>query len=69
MKKFVLTFILLIIISFQLHAQWFWQNPKPQGNTLNSVDFVNENLGWAVGEYGTILKTTDGGMEWLIKTS
>ena len=28
---------------------WFWQNPLPQGNTLNSVKFVNLSVGWAVG--------------------
>jgi hypothetical protein len=28
---------------------WFWQNPLPQGNTLNSVKFINLSVGWAVG--------------------
>ena len=31
---------------------------------LNDVFFINEELGWAVGEHGTILKTTDGGESW-----
>jgi photosystem II stability/assembly factor-like uncharacterized protein len=31
---------------------------------LFDVDFVNENLGWAVGYFGTVLKTTDGGKTW-----
>ncbi|WP_373331244.1 YCF48-related protein [Salmonirosea aquatica] len=32
-------------------------------NTLNDVQFVG-NTGWIVGEYATLLKTTDGGTTW-----
>jgi len=57
-----------MILTGTLHAQladnWDWMNPKPQGNTINAIDFVNDNLGFAVGEYGTILKTTNGGVTW-----
>jgi photosystem II stability/assembly factor-like uncharacterized protein len=28
------------------------------------VDFRDERVGWAVGERGTILRTTDGGQSW-----
>jgi hypothetical protein len=45
MKKIVFVFAFLLTISFQLNAQWFWQNPLPQGNTLNSVDFIDANKG------------------------
>jgi photosystem II stability/assembly factor-like uncharacterized protein len=31
---------------------------------LNAVDFVDRDHGWAVGEFGTVLKTTDGGDHW-----
>lgn len=31
---------------------------------LHGVSFVNENLGWAVGDQGTIITTTDGGYNW-----
>ncbi len=48
---------------------WFWQNPLPQGNTLRAVHFVNATTGTAVGEAGTILRTTDGGSSWVIQTS
>ena len=41
---------------------------KPQPivrvSTLNSVWIYNENIGWSVGENGTILKTIDGGNNW-----
>jgi photosystem II stability/assembly factor-like uncharacterized protein len=36
---------------------------------LFSVHFKDNNIGWAVGEYGTILKTTNGGTNWTTYTS
>jgi hypothetical protein len=33
----------------------------PQGNSLSSVSFADSNTGYTVGDYGTIIKTTDGG--------
>src|SRR6201989_3006333 len=50
-------------------AQWVWQKPLPQGNPLNAVSFTDANNGTAVGEGGTILRTTDGGAHWTIQTS
>ncbi|MBN1481925.1 T9SS C-terminal target domain-containing protein [candidate division KSB1 bacterium] len=50
------------------HAQWISQNSgTTQG--LNGVDFVDAQTGYACGEFGTILKTTDGGANWQIVTS
>ena len=44
-----------------LSEDWFWQNPLPQGHALHAVHFVNATTGTAVGDFGTILRTTDGG--------
>ncbi|MHB8791870.1 MAG: YCF48-related protein [Thermoleophilia bacterium] len=46
---------------------WQWTNPSVQGNTLNSVSFVDDNLGYAAGIGGTVIKTTDGGANWTAK--
>lgn len=63
--KAVLTVIISFIVLTKIcSAQWFWQNPLPQGNTLHGVNFVSSTEGWAVGDYGTILKTTNGGTTW-----
>jgi photosystem II stability/assembly factor-like uncharacterized protein len=51
------------------YSQYNWINPKPQGNTLNSVCFVNDNIGYSVGNFGTVLKTIDGGLNWTILNS
>ena len=33
------------------------------------VDFINADTGWAVGEAGAIIKTTNGGQDWELKYS
>ncbi len=63
MKKIVFAF--LFSISFQVNAQWFWQNPLPQGNFLSDILFVDSINGYAAGTFGTILKSTDGGNNWV----
>ena len=64
MKKTLFLSIVLFLTGFSSFAQWEWQNPLPQGNTLNSVYFTDASTGYAVGVVGTILKTIDGGATW-----
>jgi len=47
-----------------LVGEWVWQHPLPQGNDLLAVDFVDANLGLAVGAGGAIIRTTNGGATW-----
>ena len=42
---------------------WQWGNPLPQGNTLRSISFAGPN-GYAAGDFGTLLRTADGGATW-----
>jgi photosystem II stability/assembly factor-like uncharacterized protein len=42
---------------------WQWGNPLPQGNTLRAMSFAG-STGYAAGEFGTLLRTTDGGSTW-----
>jgi photosystem II stability/assembly factor-like uncharacterized protein len=59
---------LLIVVSFicatNLFAQWEWQSPLPQGNTLNDVKIVSEKVVLAIGELGTVIRSTDTGETW-----
>jgi len=71
MKKISLTMkisLMLLLTNLPLFSQqsdnWMWLNPKPQGNNLYAVDFVDNNTGYAAGNFGTILKTTDNGSNW-----
>lgn len=47
-------------------SKWIWQNNKPTGNALNSIHFINNQIGWTVGDLGSIYKTTDGGVNWQV---
>src|SRR5664279_3899252 len=65
MKKTIA--ILLVLTASSIFSQssgWFWQNPLPQGHYIGSAKFVNSMIGFAVGDCGTVLKTTNGGMNW-----
>jgi len=65
MKK-LSTIICLFMLSVNAFSQWHWQNPLPQGNMLNSISFVDSNTGYAAGDAGTVVKTTDGGLTWVL---
>ena len=68
MKNLILILILLLLFHQTILSQsgWYWQNPYPQGNALYSISFVSvvADRGWAVGDLGTAIYTTDGGSTW-----
>jgi len=71
MKKFYLSTLLLFSILFAhvpAFSQWYQLNSGTT-NHLNSVFFTDENTGYAVGENGTILKTTNGGDTWILQNT
>jgi photosystem II stability/assembly factor-like uncharacterized protein len=39
----------------------------PVDSTLNSVAFADAHVGWAVGHWGVVLKTEDGGDTWALQ--
>jgi photosystem II stability/assembly factor-like uncharacterized protein len=62
--KILIYLIIAFFLPGEIICQWFWQNPLPQGNPLTEIEFVSPQTGYAVGYYGTLLKTTDGGISW-----
>ena len=68
MKTLLQTLFFFLLVTQFCFAQWFQQNSGTTKN-LNAVIFTDLNIGFAVGDSGTILKTTDGGGSWLIQTS
>ena len=68
MRKFILLLLILILTLNVLYSQggWQFQNPNPTGNLLNSVHFANAFTGYAVGMYGTLIKTIDAGNSWTL---
>lgn len=70
MRKFTFLAVMFCIFGFSniINAQW---NPLTSGTskTLESVYFTDTNTGYAVGWGGTILKTDNGGTNWITQTS
>ena len=70
MKTKDLSLIFIVLLSFVSQAiaqttnDWQWQYPKPQGNTLRDIYVFNKDTAIAVGDLGTVIKTTDGGASW-----
>src|SRR5438093_755140 len=71
MKRFQRAALIMIgatvlpwVIAAQGNIRPTWQNPFPQGNSLNDVQAVSPSIAYAVGDHGTILKSTSGGLKW-----
>ena len=60
-------FFFLLITQF-CFAQWYQQNSGTT-QSLRAVHFADSNNGWAVGDSGTIIKTTNLGTNWILQTS
>ena len=65
MKKLSL-FILTMFFMNAAMPQFYWLNPFPQGNYLQSVCFPDQSTGYAVGGGGVVLKTSNGGVDWTV---
>jgi photosystem II stability/assembly factor-like uncharacterized protein len=63
MQKILYTLILIFLIIKTADSQWIQQN-SGSSTDFHSVKFINKNTGWACGT-GTILKTTNGGINWV----
>lgn len=48
---------------------WIYESAYPTSNTLLGVKFVTPSKGWAVGTFGTIVYTEDGGINWELQES
>lgn len=64
MKIFV--FIFIFLMSFTIsNAQWQKQNIDSKAS-LRGLSVVSENVIWASGTGGTVLRTVDGGKNWQV---
>jgi photosystem II stability/assembly factor-like uncharacterized protein len=63
--KATLCLMVYFCFPFCLFSQtWHSIEPRATDHTLFSIYFLNQNTGWAVGELGTLLGTSDGGFTW-----
>ena len=62
----LLSTLCLIFICIQIYSQtWVKKNPIHHTNDLNTVTFIDDLIGYAAGSNGTIVKTIDGGNNWV----
>jgi photosystem II stability/assembly factor-like uncharacterized protein len=64
MKKMILILLITHCSLFIAKAQWIAQNSGTNEN-LYDIEFLNDKTGWAVGDAGVVIKTTDGGANWI----
>ncbi len=60
----------LLVLAFVINAQTFEWTEQNSGISENLTDvyFASTQVGWAVGENGTVLYTSDGGNNWISQT-
>ena len=64
MKTLLQTVFFFLLTTQICFTQWEWQSPLVTSSTMYDVILIDENNGWSVGENGTILFTTDDGLNW-----
>src|SRR5215470_19504177 len=62
-KTVHLTFVIVFCSSFRVFGQWFSVDSGTTNN-LNGAYLLDSGIGFAVGDAGTILKSTDAGATW-----
>jgi photosystem II stability/assembly factor-like uncharacterized protein len=62
----LLSFIFIFLVNSNLKAQlgWYFEN-SGTNQTLTCIRFLNGNTAWAVGWFSNILKTSNGGSNWV----
>ncbi len=58
-----------VTISTDAGTTWSISYIDPQARDIYDVIFPDQNTGYAVGTFGLIMKTTDGGTNWIEQTS
>jgi photosystem II stability/assembly factor-like uncharacterized protein len=59
----------IVLLSDDDGAHFRQAKSVPVRSTLTAVAFVDEKTGWAVGQWGVILATADGGETWQLQRS
>ncbi len=59
----ILLILVVLLVSFQLYAQWVDQSSGVSSDLI-SISAVDNNVCWIGGEGGVVLQTTNGGNDW-----
>jgi photosystem II stability/assembly factor-like uncharacterized protein len=64
-KVHILIISFLILQGVSYSQTWIEQTSPATGVSLNSISAFNENFAWACGNNGTVIRTTNGGANWV----
>ena len=64
MKKIILILFAFLFFTQTSEAQWYVQQSGTT-NPLYDIEFINRSTGWSCGDGGYIIKTTNGGENWI----
>lgn len=67
-RAYAILILVLIVVTSSFAQTWTRQTtPVADSIYFNSIKFVDANNGWAVGSWGTVLHTTNGGSTWQVQ--
>ncbi|KXK45715.1 MAG: cyanophycinase-like protein [Chlorobi bacterium OLB5] len=69
LKSLFIIFTLLILHFITISQVYWLQHPSPTQKKLTKSHFVDSLYGWVIGDSGTVINTTDGGLNWSVQTS
>ena len=70
MKHLVLLLIFFILYSVEITGQNYWiKTSSPTTHQLLKFVFTDIQNGWAAGDTGIIIHTSNGGINWVIQNS
>jgi len=68
----IVTSICVIILLFTVlsftQSKSYWENAPNTGTKIYSIEFTDEDNGWAKAQLGEVLITTDGGKHWVVNS-
>ena len=68
--KYILIILFFQFVQINIYSQGTWERiESPADQHLQSVYFIDSLYGWAVGDSGTIIHTSNGGTDWEIQDS
>jgi len=68
MKKIFLNIVLTVFLVSASSGQNYWiKQNVPTGKLLRVCSFIDSLRGWAAGDSGVIIHTTNGGIDWTIQ--
>ena len=66
MQNKIIVIFLLTTIYICGQQNWKWQNPLPQGKSINELTIIDSTYIVAAGDNGLLIKSIDNGTNWKI---